>query len=154
MSLDSDECILGTSSCSQLCNNTIGSYVCGCNTGYTLGASNITCDGEVLNVIIWLLQNIHVLIIDIDECGLGTSNCTQLCSNTIGSYLCGCNNGYILGMDNITCNGKTLIYIIFCEPLYSILQTSMNAYFIQVTAHNYAVTPLEATYVVATLVLY
>ena len=57
-------------------------------------------------------------------------------------------------MDNITCNGKTLIYIIFCEPLYSILQTSMNAYFIQVTAHNYAVTPLEATYVVATLVLY
>ena len=113
LSLDCDECVLGTSSCSQLCNNTIGSYVCGCNTGYTLGASNITCDGEVLNVIIWLLQNIHVLKIDIDECRLGSSNCTQLCSNTIGSYLCGCNNGYILGMDNITCNGKTLIYTLY-----------------------------------------
>ena len=95
------------------------------------------------------------LKLDIDECGLGTSNCTQLCSNTNESYLCGCNNGYILAMDSITCNGKTLIKtFIFCEPLYSILQTSMNAYFTQVTAHNYAVTPLEATYVVATLVLY
>ena len=73
----------------------------------------------------------------------------------LGAILCGCNNGYILGMDSITCSGKTLIYtFVLCEPLYSILQTSMNAYFIQVTAHNYAVTPLEATYVVATLVLY
>ena len=58
-------------------------------------------------------------------------------------------------MDNVTCSGKTLNYtLVFREPLYSIIQMSMNAFFIQVIAHNYAITPLEATYVAAALVLY
>ena len=46
--------------------------------------------------------------LDINECDLGTSGCTQVCNNTIGSYICSCNAGYILGVDNHTCNGKVL----------------------------------------------
>ena len=52
------------------------------------------------------------LILDVNECMLGSSNCTQVCTNTIGSYLCDCNTGYIVGTDNATCNGKTSISII------------------------------------------
>ena len=44
--LDINECIRGTNGCAQLCNNTLGSYVCSCNSGYTLDADNRTCNGE------------------------------------------------------------------------------------------------------------
>ena len=35
-SADIDECLLGTSGCERLCNNTQGSYTCSCPAGYTL----------------------------------------------------------------------------------------------------------------------
>ena len=64
------------------------------------------------NTSIILLYLMIVLIPDVNECILGTNNCSQFCTNTIGSYLCGCNTGYTLGADNITCNGKaSIIYI-------------------------------------------
>ena len=44
--LDINECVLGTSGCTQLCNNTAGSYICSCSTGYMLAADNHTCNGE------------------------------------------------------------------------------------------------------------
>ena len=43
---------------------------------------------------------------DVNECTMGTSNCTQLCINNIGSYTCTCNSGYNLDADNHTCNGE------------------------------------------------
>ena len=42
---------------------------------------------------------------DIDECGRGMDNCSQGCSNTIGSYECYCNDGFTLDRDLHTCNG-------------------------------------------------
>ena len=45
---------------------------------------------------------------DIDECSEGISGCTQLCTNTIGSYRCTCQYGYQLGIDNHTCLGKII----------------------------------------------
>lgn len=45
-------------------------------------------------------------ISDIDECSLGTSGCTQNCTNNIGSFTCSCNTGYALASDNKTCNGE------------------------------------------------
>ena len=43
------------------------------------------------------------MLIDIDECNEEISGCSQLCTNTIGSYTCACHNGYQLGNDNHTC---------------------------------------------------
>ena len=44
---------------------------------------------------------------DIDECDTNTSTCEQLCSNTIGSFVCSCLDGYRLNItDNSTCDGK------------------------------------------------
>ena len=33
--------------------------------------------------------------------------CNQTCTNTVGSYMCQCNAGYSLGIDETTCFGKT-----------------------------------------------
>jgi hypothetical protein len=45
------------------------------------------------------------LKIDIDECTETSAGCGQVCSNTIGSYNCGCRSGYRLDSDGHTCNG-------------------------------------------------
>ena len=42
---------------------------------------------------------------DIDECGNRTDGCSQICTNTNGSFICGCNSGFQLDNDGITCNG-------------------------------------------------
>ena len=44
---------------------------------------------------------------DIDECDTNTSTCEQLCSNTIGGFVCSCMDGYRLNItDNSTCDGN------------------------------------------------
>ena len=53
-----------------------------------------------------ILLYIHFIYSDIDECSEGTDVCTQTCTNTIGSFICGCNNGYLLDDDGFTCLGK------------------------------------------------
>ena len=57
---------------------------------------------------IYIVMNIHPFISilsDIDECSNGTHKCSQICINTIGSFLCGCNIGYLLDIDGTTCHG-------------------------------------------------
>lgn len=59
---------------------------------------------------------------------MGTSNCDQLCNNTIGSFTCDCRDGYILAADMFTCEGEQLMRIswvvltfftpFICGPLY------------------------------------
>ena len=46
---------------------------------------------------------------DIDECANGTHHCDQICINTLGSYTCSCNFGYLLHYNGTTCNGKSSI---------------------------------------------
>ena len=52
---------------------------------------------------------------DIDECALGTSGCNQICTNTIGSYVCSCYLGYQISSNNsTTCAGKKYITLKVC----------------------------------------
>ena len=41
---------------------------------------------------------------DINECTL-LNPCEQLCTNTLGSFSCGCNGGYRLAGNGRLCNG-------------------------------------------------
>ena len=43
--LDINECMENNGNCSQLCNNTLGSYQCDCEGGYTLDTDQLTCNG-------------------------------------------------------------------------------------------------------------
>ncbi|XP_064620497.1 uncharacterized protein LOC135483472 [Lineus longissimus] len=40
---------------------------------------------------------------DDDECATNNGGCEQVCTNTFGSYYCGCNDGYTLNTDTTTC---------------------------------------------------
>ncbi|XP_065180417.1 uncharacterized protein LOC135810977 [Sycon ciliatum] len=74
---DIDECH-GASACSDICQNTNGSFLCHCSSGYSLATDKVTCE-------------------DIDECAGSVDLCpqdTMHCSNTRGSYACLCNIGY------------------------------------------------------------
>lgn len=49
-------------------------------------------------------------LLDIDECMMGTHDCSQICSNNEGSFTCGCPAGYLLAADRKTCIGLYSIY--------------------------------------------
>lgn len=49
--------------------------------------------------------NTCYLCIDIDECANSNGGCDQTCTNTIGSFSCGCNDGYEL-VNETLCVGK------------------------------------------------
>ena len=44
---DINECSTSNGGCAQTCHNTVGSYYCTCNAGYTLASNNHGCDGEL-----------------------------------------------------------------------------------------------------------
>jgi len=90
--IDSDECNSDVSPCdpdSSTCNNTFGSYVCICKSGYT-SSGNKSCS-------------------DINEC-LTNSSCANYmntyCVNLPGSYECRCSAGFSVGGDYIQAFGN------------------------------------------------
>ena len=48
------------------------------------------------------------LLLDEDECTLNTDGCDHNCINTPGSFVCTCNSGFFLALDQKTCQGKAL----------------------------------------------
>ena len=63
--------------------------------------------------------------IDTNECLLNNGGCTQLCTNTIGSYHCDCRSGYQLNDNGSSCNGQyTLIFGLLISFL--LFQISMS----------------------------
>lgn len=53
--------------------------------------------------------------------------CSQRCSNTVGSYVCSCFDGYRLGSDGETCNGTISIHHYSITTLNTVFQISMSA---------------------------
>ena len=43
---DVDECETDNGGCAQTCLNTLGSFLCFCNTGYSLADDDLGCDGK------------------------------------------------------------------------------------------------------------
>ena len=58
---------------------------------------------------------LFLLFADIDECQSGRSNCSQTCTNTFGSFTCGCMPGYSLQEDGVTCTGMHAAYKTFVQ---------------------------------------
>ena len=55
-----------------------------------------------------------------DDCALANGNCDHTCTNTIGSRMCSCDDGYMLESDNESCSGDTAtahtIHIVVIQP--------------------------------------
>ena len=49
---------------------------------------------------------------DIVECDENNGGCSQICTNTEGSFECSCREGYVLDNDGQNCSGTYNIYLI------------------------------------------
>ena len=97
-------CDTDNGGCEQICINTVPLYNCSCYSGFRL-VNDKFCSGNALQI--YLISTLMPFT-DIDECSECISGCCQLCSNTIRSYKCICQNVYQLNSDNPTCLGKTI----------------------------------------------
>ena len=123
--VDIDECT-STGICQHTCRNTWGSYVCSCYTGYKVAADGRSCEGNcplfyiscaIVSIFKKPVMACFCMVLsyvsnipDIDECNLwserGGRLCVGVCTNTPGSYTCGCPDGYRMLSDGRTCQGK------------------------------------------------
>ncbi len=46
--VDVNECSTGNGGCEQICTNTVGSFSCSCNSGYTLAGDGSSCEQDTL----------------------------------------------------------------------------------------------------------
>ena len=60
-----------------------------------------------------MLYCVDLILSDIDECMENTGNCSQNCNNTIGSYQCLCDDGFLLDSDGASCNGMGVRFFLF-----------------------------------------
>ncbi|GMR47428.1 hypothetical protein PMAYCL1PPCAC_17623, partial [Pristionchus mayeri] len=115
---DIDECTERTHTCNStfVCNNTIGSYECGCDVYYKLNEKKTECVKDdkcqpdpcdnSTQICDWktgkcickpgFTMGPNGTCIDIHECNLNIYECknNSRCENTIGSYQCPCLDGY------------------------------------------------------------
>ena len=57
---DINECSLNIDGCDQVCINTVGSFQCSCNRGYTLNPDRIMCSGTTDRMTDKALYTLHV----------------------------------------------------------------------------------------------
>lgn len=64
------------------------------------------------------------LYTDVDECSLNTHDCDsrserRTCTNTQGSFTCGCQSGYKIAADKKTCNGWNFsLFFVWIKEVY------------------------------------
>ncbi len=58
------------------------------------------------NSIVMSFSMLYLYISDINECNTLNGGCDGTCHNSLGSFSCTCGNGYTLGSDGKTCNGR------------------------------------------------
>jgi len=98
--VDINECELTPKPCKYNCQNTEGSFICSCPSGFILNPDGISCR-------------------DLDECATGNHLCQQNCINTPGSYTCDCQEGYIQQGD--ACHGYVSLNFLLCYLKISII---------------------------------
>ena len=65
-------------------------------------------------IFIVIVSFLFHLFSDIDECKLTSSPCSQLCSNSLGSYKCSCHKGYELVRGGL-CRGKIQAIVVYFQ---------------------------------------
>ena len=90
-----------------ICQQISGSFICSCNGGFT--GNGLMCISMFLLFI--LCSAIYILLLDTNECALGTDNCdaNAVCADTEGSFTCTCNPGY--EGDGVTCQSKSTVCV-------------------------------------------
>ncbi|KAI6647889.1 Fibrillin-2-like [Oopsacas minuta] len=114
---DFDECDEETN-CEYACENTVGSFYCTCNEGYTVSQNGYDCE-------------------DVNECYEWNGGCEFGCRNFIGSFECYCEHGHQLINEthcerNIQCDvidGSGYQENIFiCQGGFNLTITNLNCH--------------------------
>ena len=67
----------------------------------------------------------RLFLADINECDAGNGGCNQTCNNEMGTFSCSCKDGFLLGDDAFTCNGRRL-YLYTCTIIIEALLLDIN----------------------------
>ena len=107
---------LCNSTCEQHCyRSRDGTYNCTCDRGYYLAADHTSCIGKCSFLIKCLCQSHNNA--DINECLVRNfDGCPQdrsQCNNTVGSFVCICNHGYLSDGENNCVGIKKFVAIIY-----------------------------------------
>ena len=97
-----NECSIDNGQCSSICSNTVGSYICSCDSGYALEDDGHNCTGIAAQL---LFMNYYTYT-DINECLTNNGGCSYTCTNTPGSYTCDCSTGYNFDPIELNCTGR------------------------------------------------
>lgn len=70
---------------------------------------------KILNITSWYLVVVFFFpymwfVKDINECRIDPKPCEFTCSNSVGSFICGCPTGYVLNADGLTCRGRCYLF--------------------------------------------
>ena len=106
---DINECA-GVNECQQQCHNTIGSYNCSCEVGFTLNSDGRNCTGIAMHLVYHNSGDNNVSSTAEQSCGNG-GGCSHInfCAVVNGGTQCSCPTGYQL-MNNTQCVGKTSVH--------------------------------------------
>ncbi|XP_046357626.2 uncharacterized protein LOC124135954 isoform X3 [Haliotis rufescens] len=120
---DINECSTATCQANSDCQNTPGSFLCQCRTGFIANGNSCDevnecsssteneCDHDCTNTVGSYQCSCQPGFVlegkgtckDIDECARGTSGCPQKCRNNLGGYACECYDGYELTPNRLNC---------------------------------------------------
>ena len=73
------------------------------------------------------IDRYHIIVhgvlfaVDIDECALGNGNCDQICTNTLGSFECSCDSGFLLKSDERGCEGELIMKRSNCQFIFILI---------------------------------
>ena len=57
---DNDECATYNGGCAHICTNTVGSFQCGCYSGYTLASNGQGCNGKIKDAVVSLARSLII----------------------------------------------------------------------------------------------
>ena len=113
----------------QFCVNTFGSFLCLCLPGFTsvggacLGKSMryatdvqttlyIIPSAQLHCIPVSYMHTSTISALDINECAIENGQCSQLCINTPGSFMCGCQEGFQLDFNGRDCISRFDMFIL------------------------------------------